>query len=216
MGRPIYKSRVFWFFMAVAIVFGTHVAFPRGWRTTDRLDGAIVVQPSGELDFVQEAPANEQHYMCVFERGWRFRHGGPAPTGWTRPYWTWVSPECGAPNVGSAEWKRAVEMWRGHVIDAGWDAGFVPVPTTSDEEVTWDRHTNWWAYPLNLAYYLSWLLLICLIVLPPGIANREWRRTSRLERGLCLHCAYDLHGLDPAAPCPECGHARTPNPDPAF
>ncbi len=34
------------------------------------------------------------------------------------------------------------------------------------------------------------------------------RRSRRRRRGLCPRCAYDLKGLAPGSPCPECGPAR--------
>ncbi len=37
----------------------------------------------------------------------------------------------------------------------------------------------------------------------------SWRQTrSRIKRGLCPACAYNLAGLDVEAPCPECGTVR--------
>ena len=37
------------------------------------------------------------------------------------------------------------------------------------------------------------------------------RRHSRLRRGLCPACAYNLSGLAPTSPCPECGAEPTHN-----
>ncbi|MFO0836383.1 MAG: hypothetical protein U0638_15560 [Phycisphaerales bacterium] len=38
------------------------------------------------------------------------------------------------------------------------------------------------------------------------------RRILRTRRGLCTRCAYDLKGLSPGSPCPECGHVSAPSP----
>ncbi|MHC5023593.1 MAG: hypothetical protein ACYTGG_06735 [Planctomycetota bacterium] len=55
------------------------------------------------------------------------------------------------------------------------------------------------------------------VILPIGLVLLDawlvlgWRAQSRVRRGLCLHCGYDLRG-DGKAPldrCPECGWIRT-------
>src|SRR5207237_7564096 len=46
----------------------------------------------------------------------------------------------------------------------------------------------------------AWLFLFVIV---PGA--RVWLRR---HRGLCPCCAYDLRGLPPNTPCPECGVCR--------
>jgi len=58
-------------------------------------------------------------------------------------------------------------------------------------------------FTLNTLFYAAaWF--ICLF----GI--RSTRRFLRARRGLCTRCAYDLKGLPPGSPCPECGNSPLP------
>lgn len=59
-------------------------------------------------------------------------------------------------------------------------------------------------FAINTAFYAGtwWVLLV-------GISRvRAW---NRRRRGLCVKCTYDLRGIEPHAPCPECGKARVPS-----
>lgn len=47
------------------------------------------------------------------------------------------------------------------------------------------------------AYSLFWWVMLAAI---------DWmRRRSRMRRGLCVECGYDLKGVHKDVPCPECG-----------
>lgn len=62
-------------------------------------------------------------------------------------------------------------------------------------------------FTLNTLFYAAaWFVTLF------GI--RIARRTLRRLRGLCTRCAYDLNGLAPGAPCPECGQAAAHSPSP--
>ena len=53
-------------------------------------------------------------------------------------------------------------------------------------------------FAINTVLYAAawWVLLV-------GLARcRAW---NRQRRGLCVKCTYDLRGLEPSMPCPECG-----------
>lgn len=69
----------------------------------------------------------------------------------------------------------------------------------------------WKGYLANSLFYAAvWLI----IGLAATCSTRVARRTLRRRRGLCTRCAYDLKGLTPGTPCPECGQASTHAPPP--
>jgi hypothetical protein len=56
-------------------------------------------------------------------------------------------------------------------------------------------------FPVNTAFYagLSFGLTHAYLAV---------RRRSRRRKGECIGCRYDLDGLPPDSPCPECGRPR--------
>ena len=65
----------------------------------------------------------------------------------------------------------------------------------------------WWGLLGNtLAFGATWHAALL------GIAGAQARR--RITRGQCAACTYDLRGLPPNSPCPECGRASVPHPNP--
>jgi hypothetical protein len=58
-------------------------------------------------------------------------------------------------------------------------------------------------FALNTALYAATWYLLLFTPLP---LYRAARRRSRVSRGMCPACAYNLEG-SPSGPCPECGHA---------
>jgi hypothetical protein len=78
------------------------------------------------------------------------------------------------------------------------------------------------AYPLPLqpvwpGFAVNGMLYTAIIVAPLAATSALLRRRSR-RRGLCPRCAYNLAGLPPNSPCPECGRApptpHAPRPKP--
>lgn len=61
-------------------------------------------------------------------------------------------------------------------------------------------------YILPLGFALD-TLFYAAVWFVPLFGIRSARRAIRRRRGLCTRCAYDLKGLAPGSPCPECGHA---------
>ena len=70
-----------------------------------------------------------------------------------------------------------------------------PVPT----------HILWTGVLINTT--LAFPLWFALLSAPHLLRARHRRR-----HGLCAACAYDLQGLPPKSPCPECGKSRAPIP----
>ncbi len=59
----------------------------------------------------------------------------------------------------------------------------------------------WPAFLINSALYAT--LWFALLFIPTALRPRARRR-----RNACLSCGYDLQGLSPTTPCPECGAAN--------
>ena len=55
----------------------------------------------------------------------------------------------------------------------------------------------------TLLFSLPWLIGFAIL---PRAVRRFWKR-----RGHCNECGYDLKGLAPGAPCPECGQHAVPS-----
>jgi hypothetical protein len=65
---------------------------------------------------------------------------------------------------------------------------------------------RFWALPLHPIWpgFLANGLLCFATVLLPCMLVSTLRRATRLRRGRCPSCCYDLTGLPPGSPCPEC------------
>lgn len=71
-------------------------------------------------------------------------------------------------------------------------------------------HVKWFALAANTAFYA--VVTLGLVVTMRGLKTLSGFRTrSRLRRGLCPHCSYDLNHNHPAG-CPECGWNKPPTP----
>ena len=84
----------------------------------------------------------------------------------------------------------------------------IPAVGNRTIEGAWGRATPrvfplrplWQGFLLNTALYSTlWLSLL--------LALTTLRRATRRHRNLCPTCAYDLKGLPPHSPCPECGRS---------
>ncbi len=93
-------------------------------------------------------------------------------------------------------------------IEGGIDASrFTPYRTPRPALVL-PRTVRRWDFFVNVAF---WAMVLSAIF--GGAAML--RGLCRIRRGRCARCNYDLRGLPPGAPCPECGNAapgRASNP----
>jgi hypothetical protein len=72
--------------------------------------------------------------------------------------------------------------------------------------------TEWFADRCLPVGIILWGFLGNVLLYSAGIAAVWWccvymRQRSRLKRGRCLCCGYDMTGLSPGVACPECGCA---------
>ena len=67
----------------------------------------------------------------------------------------------------------------------------------------------WGGSPPNIAFAVPYWFICAVTAAPPLLAllylRRDLRRRTRIKRGLCPACGYDLRGT--AERCPECGMA---------
>lgn len=99
----------------------------------------------------------------------------------------------------------------------GWqwhEPGLAPIAAARWGPFILDRNDDpleWWPMTERgpdgdgIAAVPLWMPLGAMLV--PGV----WLAIHhRLRSGCCPRCNYDLAGLDPSSPCPECGLARPP------
>ncbi len=83
--------------------------------------------------------------------------------------------------------------------------GVFPVPAPDELHLAWGSITRS-SFTLTLWYPLL------VLVLATGTAWRIDARARRLTKeGHCSSCGYDLAGLAPESPCPECGRVAKPS-----
>jgi len=96
---------------------------------------------------------------------------------------------------GASEWVRFA-IWIRTDKDTA-TGGIVTTGLTTGEYVNLGTALTWGIFiPLGLVIADIWWLL-------------GWRRHSRLARGCCAACGYDLKGSPDAPKCPECGADTT-------
>jgi hypothetical protein len=124
---------------------------------------------------------------------------------WLRSYWAWdfydpSEHETFMSTSGRLIWKHRSAPGADFVTMTGPGAGLVVLGTgalripTRNGQHMWEFETRYW-------------LLALLAAVAPSVAiYRLWnldQRQSRIERGLCAECGYDLR--DGPDRCPECG-----------
>jgi hypothetical protein len=104
-----------------------------------------------------------------------------------------------APNFGTHTWTAA----GGLILDDPTRPGWADWPP--DFPCFLPLRPLWPELLADAAIYsMAWALLL----FPFATA----RRAFRLRRGRCPRCTYDLRGLPPNTPCPECGWIGSPQP----
>ena len=176
--------------------------------------------PTTPLDLIAPLPPSEQcaQTRLNFSRMTRQRPGTLALE--APPPWGSFSHPASLPDFNhSGEdaafgfplpclWYRVVSPLKGNVTYGGPVEGGILVSGQPTSRGTGNYHALplrpiwiWLLADLALWTCCWWALLFAFSAL---------RTSRRRRRGLCTRCAYDLRGLAPNAPCPECGHARSP------
>jgi hypothetical protein len=75
------------------------------------------------------------------------------------------------------------------------------VRTTWREALRWDYHA--WGNPSATTRILD-LPLWPAAAFSAALSGLAWMRYCRRTPGVCRRCHYDLSGLPPGSPCPEC------------
>lgn len=127
-------------------------------------------------------------------------------------------------NAWTGDWPARVAVHRGalYLLSPLWDPP--PVPDAEwiydvigvNLDATWPpyRHVGnaysigptRWGARLHALVIPLWLLASVPAAAAP-LALRRARRWRRAARGCCRKCGYNLQGIGPDTPCPECGRA---------
>lgn len=119
--------------------------------------------------------------------------------------YTWIE-DPGGNNSTNQKWTLnlgGVKFTQNSIsINFGWFSQSLPKWVT-EEAVRRGKPFNLRTYSLSLPL---WAIALVFGAYPTiSVAWRATRRYRRRQRGLCLHCGYDLTGNESGI-CPECGH----------
>ena len=91
-----------------------------------------------------------------------------------------------------------------------WTSGWVFVPTSRDATRLWLWNFHYQDTPGLHQLYIPLWSLMAMPAVPLTIAAIRRRRTLKHAHNTnpCPHCSYNLTGLAPNSPCPECGRTR--------